>query len=90
MSDHTAPVGIADSPYLTAEEAAAYLRYRDIKAFYKAVLGLRIPHRRCGTRFLFVAAELDVWLEERAAFLAGERTAQPKQDRTPLALTSNR
>ena len=50
--------------YMTADEAARYLRYASTRALYKAVGPLQIPHRRRGGRtFLFVRAELDQWLE---------------------------
>jgi excisionase family DNA binding protein len=54
------------SPYLTATEAAAYLRYASVRTFYNQIGPLNIPHRRRGPRtFLFVKAELDRWLEGR-------------------------
>ena len=62
--------GSPDSPYLTAEEAARYLRRHNVKAFYRSVVEERIPHRRDGRRFLFLKSELDQWL-------AGERQPKP-------------
>lgn len=56
---------VAISPYLTAEEACAYLRRKSMKAFYKAIVLEQIPHRRDGRHFLFKPAELDAWLEAK-------------------------
>jgi excisionase family DNA binding protein len=70
------------SPYITAEEACAYLRRKSIKAFYAAIVNERIPHYRDGQRFLFKESELDQWMAERAHFQAGERPA----NQTPLKL----
>lgn len=51
------------SPYLTAPEAARYLRYASVRALYKAVVALGIPCcRRGGKTFLFDRRELDDWL----------------------------
>jgi excisionase family DNA binding protein len=53
----------ASSPYLTADEAAAYLRYANVRALYKAVAALNIPcRRRGGKTFLFHRGELEAWL----------------------------
>jgi excisionase family DNA binding protein len=52
------------SPYLTLEEAAAYVRVAERTAREFTRLGL-IPHRRPPRtrRCLFIAAELDAWLD---------------------------
>lgn len=53
-----------ESPYLTAVEAAAYLRYANVRALYKAVAELNIPcRRRGGKTFLFHRGELEAWLK---------------------------
>jgi excisionase family DNA binding protein len=78
----------AASPYITAEEACAYLRRKSLKAFYAAIVNERIPHYRDGQRFLFVPAELDRWLAERAHFGAGERP--DRQAQTPFGIARSR
>jgi excisionase family DNA binding protein len=53
----------AASPYLTAKEAAAYLRYGSVAALYKAIPELNIPClRRGGKTYLFHRDTLDRWL----------------------------
>jgi len=55
------------SPYLTAAEAAAYLRYPTVKAIYQAVRAGRIPTwcvSRRGRCLLFNVRALDQWLHE--------------------------
>jgi excisionase family DNA binding protein len=78
---------VSASPYMTAQQACAYLQRTDLKAFYKAVKAQRIPHRRDGRHFLFKADELDRWLDERAAFVAGDRSAS---GRAAMKLASTR
>lgn len=56
-----------DSPYLRADECAAYLRFASVAALYKALTYYEgtphaIPYRRRGRTFLFHKAELDTWL----------------------------
>jgi hypothetical protein len=68
-------LGDPHSPYLTAEEACRYLRRKNVNAFREALIPERIPHRRAGTRLLFVPAELDRWVEEQTIHgRAGEST----------------
>lgn len=56
--------GLQQSPYMTAVEAAAYLRYANVRVLYKQIVAENIPcRRRGGKTFLFVKAELDRWLE---------------------------
>ena len=56
-----------DSPYLTAAEAARYLRYASVRALYKAIPECGIPAcRRGGKTFLFDRRELDAWLRGSA------------------------
>lgn len=53
----------AESPYLTAPEAARYLRYASVRALYKAIPVCGIPVcRRGGKTYLFDRRELDRWL----------------------------
>lgn len=57
-----------DSPYLTAAECAAYLRFASVRALYKAIPTSGIPALRCGTRkFLFHRDDLDTWLRKGRA-----------------------
>lgn len=52
-----------ESPYLTAAEAARYLRYESVKALYDAVPKLDIPVCRRGSKtMLFDRRDLDRWL----------------------------
>lgn len=50
------------SPYLTAKEAAAYLKFRSVGALYAALKPQQIPVLRRGVTLLFDRAELDAWL----------------------------
>lgn len=60
---HGSEHGIQESPYLTAAEAAKFLRYVNTRALYKAVAALHIPcRRRGGKTFLFHRGELEAWL----------------------------
>lgn len=58
-----------DSPYLTATEAARYLRFASPRALYKAIsygvtntANARIPYVRRGRTLLFHRDQLDRWL----------------------------
>lgn len=67
---------MTDSPYLTAPEAAAYLRYASVRALYKAVAELHIPcRRRGGKTFLFRKDELDRWLAGESALRIQRRVS---------------
>jgi excisionase family DNA binding protein len=50
------------SPYLTTDEAAAYLRYASVQAFRRIVRRRGIPHIRRGRRLIFTQAHLDEWM----------------------------
>lgn len=50
------------SPYLTAPEAAAYLRYPSVHAFQVAVKRRGIPVIRIGRRMFFTVAQLDSFM----------------------------
>ena len=62
--------GALDSPYLTAKEAAVYLRFASVKALYKAVRLHQIPVCYRGVSLLFNRLDLDRWLhgEQDARF----------------------
>lgn len=66
-----------ESPYLTAAEAATYLRYASLTAFYKAIKNANIPTRHRGRSLLFHRGELDRWLagETKTALMGEARAA---------------
>jgi len=53
--------------YLTAEEAARYLKYPTVHAFRCAVKREGIPHIRRGRRLFFTHAQLDDFMAVLAA-----------------------
>ena len=72
------PRRAADSPYLTAQECAAYLRFKNVGALYDAIAhGLDIPVFRRGRTLLFHRDHLDRWLagEPRLGLLREARSA---------------
>lgn len=80
-----------ESPYLTAKEAAVFLRFASARALYKAITygvansaGTEIPYVRRGRTLLFHRAQLDRWLagESRIEILREARTGTP----APLAI----
>ena len=66
-----------DSPYLTADEAAAYLRFPTTLWFRKAVKRYGIPCKRRGTRMFFTKADLDSFMS-----VADEATNGTRKRRT--------
>jgi excisionase family DNA binding protein len=52
-----------ESPYLTAEEAAAYLNFTSVHWFRQAVRRYGIPFKRRGRRLFFTKAELDQFMD---------------------------
>jgi hypothetical protein len=58
---------VIETPYLNADEAAAYLKFKNARSLYKAIPVNGIPFKRRGPKtLLFDRRELDRWL-------AGER-----------------
>jgi excisionase family DNA binding protein len=54
------------TPWLTPEEAVAYLRLKSLRALYQAVRRGQVPcHRRANRTMLFHRAELDEALLKR-------------------------
>lgn len=53
------------SPWMTAEEAVAYLRYPSRMALYQAVQRGQVPVHRRGKRLLFHREEIDRALLKR-------------------------
>ena len=58
------PVRVIDTPYLNSKECAAYLKFKSVRALYKAISsGIDIPVlRRGGHTMLFHRDHLDRWL----------------------------
>lgn len=56
------PTRAVDSPYLTSEEAVAYLRCGSLSALYRLIREHRLPHGRRGRLHLFDKRELDAWI----------------------------
>lgn len=63
-----------DSPYLTADEAAQYLRFGSTRALYKAIRTEGVPCVRRGNKtLLFHREHLDRWLAgAKSSLLVGE------------------
>jgi hypothetical protein len=58
-----------DQPNFDAAEAAWFLRYPTVKAFYHAVRRYAIPHARKGERaMIFKRADLEKFLASRSRF----------------------
>jgi excisionase family DNA binding protein len=73
------PARVIDSPYLTAKEAAAYLKFKSARVLYKAISrGLDVPVLRRGSTLLFHRDQLDRWLagEPRLSILKQARSRQ--------------
>ena len=51
----------ADSPYLTAREAMAYLKVNSSGALYRLIREHRMPFCRIGRLYRFDMRELDAW-----------------------------
>lgn len=63
MARPALPRRVIESPWLTAEEAAAYLRFASARALYKAIPVDGIPCARRGNKtLLFHRVVLDHWL----------------------------
>jgi hypothetical protein len=62
-----------ESPYLTADEAAEYLRYPSAHWFRIQVKRLGIPHIRRGGRMFFTKAQLDEFMG-----VVSEATKRPR------------
>jgi hypothetical protein len=75
------------SPYLTAPEAAVYLRYEradgspNLNALYIARSRHGLKGRRRGGRLLFKVADLDAFLEDEGAFATGASRATTRYAR---------
>lgn len=68
-----------ESPYLTADEAAAYLRFPTTRWFYKSVKKYGIPCVKRGSRIFFIKTQLDEFMS-----VASEAT-NPKRTRRKRA-----
>jgi len=58
---HESREGRAEPRYLTTEEAAAYLRFPSLKAFYEFLRRHNLPVLRRGRHLLFDRQDLDAW-----------------------------
>jgi hypothetical protein len=58
---------VTASPYIDADAAARYLHFATGDYLVRKLDRLGIPHRKSGRRFLFLPAELDVWLAARTS-----------------------
>jgi excisionase family DNA binding protein len=65
-----------DSPYLTADEAAEYLRFPSTRWFRDSVRRYGIPSLRRGRRIFFTKADLD-------RFMAATRNDDPRPPTLP-------
>lgn len=65
--DHPSQPSLPAGEWLTASEAAQYLGFRTMKAFYSAAERGQVPYSRIGRRLRFNRAGLDRLLDRRAA-----------------------
>lgn len=84
-----------DSPYLTSEEAIAYLRLDHLRspqsALYRLIVEHRMPHQRIGRLHRFDKRELDAWMrgfESALERMRVEKSAKPHtaESESPLRL----
>ena len=79
MKKSQAKAVLPDSPYLTADEAIAYLKLGSPSALYRLIREHRLPACRRGRLYLFDRRELDAWAHGHASavemFLARQRSA---------------
>lgn len=71
---HMSNVTTVDSPYLTADEAASYLRYGTTTYFLRAVKRYGIPCVKRGRRVMFTKQGLDQFMA-----VATEATKGPRK-----------
>lgn len=73
------PAEALKTPYLIAEEAAAYLRYSSAGAFRRAVKKFGIPCLRRGRRMFFTQIDLDQFMSVATETTKGARRARRKR-----------
>jgi excisionase family DNA binding protein len=78
-----------DSPYFTAREAAQYLRYASVAAFYQAITTARIPVRHRGRSLLFHKDDLDQWLAGKSRVELGREARKHGRTVTALSLAGS-
>lgn len=85
-------LGTEGSPYLTAKEAAIWLRFGSTRALYKALKVDGIPCRRRGNKtLLFHRGDLDRWLAGASASdLRREARQRGQQNVSGLHATKDR
>jgi excisionase family DNA binding protein len=62
LNGRESPLAPGASPYLTADEAAVYLRFPSVQALRNAIPRVGIPVVRRGRTLLFHRGQLDRWL----------------------------
>lgn len=72
-----APRRASDSPYLTVQEAVAYLRVPSRAALYHLIRNWRLPHGRRGGQYIFHKGKLDAWVDQynQVPRVVGKRSA---------------
>jgi excisionase family DNA binding protein len=70
---------IPESPYLTAEEAAEYLRFSSLPWFRRAVRIYGIPCLRRGRRLFFTQTDLDQFMAVVTDATSGQRKLRRKR-----------
>lgn len=64
-----------DGPYLSPEEAVAYLRLPSVSQLYKLIREHSLPYRRRGRCYIFCPADLDTWTKGPRALRLQEQPA---------------
>jgi len=71
--DQSRPI---ETPYLTSEQAVAYLGLPSVGALYHHIRENRLPVRRIGRSLRFDKRELDQWLAGATAFSIAQQRKQ--------------
>lgn len=64
------------TPYLTANEAMAYLKLGSLNSLYRLVREHRLPFCRIGRHYRFDTRELDAWLRGFSSEIEMARAAR--------------
>jgi excisionase family DNA binding protein len=65
------------SPYLTAQEAVAYLKLGSPNALYRLIREHRLPFCRVGRLYRFDTREVDAWTHGHNSAIERERIRRP-------------
>lgn len=68
-------------PYLTAQDAIAYLNLGSLSALYRLIREHRLPCGRVGRKYRFDRAELDVWVHGHGSEIEWVRAQRDAQRR---------